>query len=630
MCIELIEDAMGLKFSDSQKEIIMHNGSPANIISCAGSGKTTLLLASLAYNQLCNLINPRKTVVISFNKAAVDEIKARYDSLAKKLNLSTDITFKTFHALYYMILKYYYSKANLELNVLDEKASESLFSDAFYKYSSDKSDELKENMISLWGYCINNLIRKKSEIIHNPKYIVSGVDIDTFIAVVNEYSRLKKERNVLDFDDLQVKVLDLLTNHEEPRERIKKAFEYWYIDEYQDISKIQMNILMLSLKDHNKLVTIGDEDQSIYEFRGSKVDYIVDFPLYFNNSSRYIMDVNYRCPENILSRARNLIRNNNKRINKAMKSFKDGGEVVFNQYSDDIQMAISIADDVYSKFINGENLSEIAILYRLNRQPIFVVDQLFQKGIPFSISKNSTFLSNHIIVKDIINIINMALNDTDAELFKRHFLKTVSYVNKMFITVAYKRMLETGKSFLDCMEDVNVTVTVSKGNLKSIKSMIDKKATLAELIDVILPLYSNYMNYLVNKGKISKNDANNVIDYLQRFYGGMTYKDFLFNLERQKSVINLYSNRKNTVSLKTMHSVKGLEYDTVYLLGCDDEAIPNSKIVEKLEETFGVAEANDYVEQERRLFYVACTRAKEKLIITYTRGYATRFISELY
>ena len=626
--IERIEDVMGVKFSEDQIKIIKHEYGPANIISCAGSGKTTLLVASLLYRQMKESIDPCKTCVISFNKTAVDEIEERYLNVSKELNLSEEITFKTFHALYYMILKYYYYLEDKGLKVLSNGQANGIFNKAFYSKSRDKSDEVRESMQSLWGYAINNLIKSKNDFLQTSKFLISGVDSVDFFNVIEEYNRLKEESEVVDFDDLQLKMLNLLQNNEEAQQRVKEVWDYWYIDEYQDISKIQMEILKLSIQDENNIVTIGDEDQSIYQFRGSKVDYIVDFPIYWKNSKRYIMGTNYRCPENILSVANRLIKNNKKRIDKEMCSYNQGGEVNYLGFKDDVELSLYVADSIYESFVKGEDLFEIAVLYRNNNQSMFLVDQLLNKGVPFSLNRNGGNLSDHLFVRDILNIVEFALDDKDVLKFKKNFIKVTNFVKKKEVNVIGNRMLSTGASWRELVNYENGSILKADKELKVIQNLVENKGKMHDILDSILCIYSDFLEFLIKRGKFERLEIDNIISYLKFYYGNKTYKEFVYCLDRGKSVIDVYKDMKDTVKLKTMHTVKGLEYDKVFLLGINDNVIPNSKFVDIIDKYYGENEALDYIEQERRLYYVACTRAKKELIITYSEENESFFIEE--
>lgn len=627
--MDQVSDIMGLDFSDAQKEIIRHKGSPANVISCAGSGKTTLLIASLIYRQLEGSINPEKTCVISFNRTAVDEIENRYKESVKNLNLEDNITFKTFHALYYMLLRYYYSIDGRELHVLGEGQAMRLFNNAFYSLSKDKSDENKEAMWSLRGYVVNNLISSKNQFLQTSKFLTSGVDPEDYFNVIALYRDLKNEIDAVDFEDLQLQTLKLLRDNRDARERVQQAWEYWFIDEYQDISRIQMDILKLSMKDENNLVTIGDEDQSIYEFRGSKVDYIVDFPIYFKNSKRYIMDTNYRCPENILEKAEKLIKNNKKRIDKDMKAYNKGGEVTYKSFSSSVEEAIYVVNEIYDDFVKGKDLKEIAVLYRNNNQSMYIVDQMINKGIPFNLNRNGGRLYDHLFIRDFINVVNFAEDDKDPLLFKNNFNKITKYVNKTEVNRIANEMTYREISWRELVDFDNSSIGLASIKLQKIKELVDSKGNLSDILDIFLEVYDNHLSFLTTRGKFKEEEIDELVLYLNEVYGGNTFKEFIYCIDRANSVISLYKDRIDTVSLKTMHTVKGLEYDKVFIIGANDDVVPNNNIEEKIIEIYGVDEAKDYVEQERRLFYVACTRAKKELIITNNVLKPSRFVLEL-
>ena len=628
--IRQIEEVMGLQFTQKQIDIIKHEGGPANVISCAGSGKTTLLIAKLLYMQKkCDVI-PEKIIVISFNKSAVEEIQQRYKACARKLDMSEKITFKTFHALYYMILKYYSVKERKEFNVLGDTESSMLFNQVFYSVSKNKDDDTKDNIKAVRSYAINNLITSSSQLFSSSKFLTSDVTEEDYLNVIDGYKNLKIEENKLDFEDLQIEMLKLLQENEDARNRVQSAWDYWFIDEYQDISKVQIEILNLSMKDPNKLMTIGDEDQAIYEFRGSKVDYIVDFPIYFNNSKRYVMDINYRCPEVILEHSERLIDNNKKRINKKMKASNSGGKLIYQPTKSCSQASIIIAEEVYQKFIECDcKLSEIVVLYRNTKQQMFVVDQMIEKGVPIKVMRTSNLIHNHMIVRDIRGIIDLALDDKDSYSFSKVFTKITSYIRRNDVRQISRQMVNTGKSWRELMEDYE-NDTLEKANivLETIKSMVEKKYKMSDIIKEILKIYTVYLDFIATTNNFTKDEIDDLIQYLNYVARDMTYKKFVYYLERAKSLIELYSKDSEAVTVTTMHTVKGLEYDYVYILDASDNVIPNYKREESIRKLFGNNESVDYVEQERRLFYVACTRARKELMITYDDSLPSRFIEE--
>lgn len=627
--LKQIEVAMGLSFPDEQVDIITHKGKASNVISCAGSGKTTLMIATICYMQMFHKVDPSKIIVISFNKSAVDEIAGRYLETADKLGISKNITFKTFHALYYLILNYYENaKSGRDIKIMDDGTSSSLFGKAFYAKSENKSEDNKENMLSLRGYAVNNLIGSSQQLANSPEFITSGVELTDYLSVIKEYKEIKALQGNMDFDDLQIQMLDLLKTTPEARNRIQAAWEYWFIDEYQDISKVQMEILKLSLEDTSKLVTIGDEDQAIYEFRGSKVDYIVDFPIYFRNSKRYVMGTNYRCPEVILKKAEKMISTNRKRVPKKMKAYNLGGKLTYTGFNTCSESSINIAELIYDDFINDVPLSEIVVLYRNNRQQLFIVDQLIQKGIPVKVMRMSNLLHSHQIVSDIRNIIEFALNDTDSHLFSKVFTKITRYMKRTDVNAIVHKMFGSGESWRNFVDMENKSIQETSRHIEVINQMVQDKRTASDIIDEVMKIYDNYLDYAMRTMASTKDEIKDIISYAKYIGSDKTFKQFNYYVERSKSLIEMYAKDKDAVTITTMHTVKGLEYDKVYILDASDNVLPNYKRVEEMEKLFGVDIANDYIEQERRLFYVACTRAKKELYITYDINCPSRFVLE--
>lgn len=626
-----IEETMGLQFPEDQIDIIKHAGKPANVISCAGSGKTTLMVANLVYNQLNkeNNLNMDKAIVISFNRTAVEEIEQRYKEIANKLVLSTKVTFKTFHALYYTIIKKYYSlKGNESFRVMSEEDASRLFNRAFYSKAKDKSEESKDNIKSLRSFTVNNLIKTRSELVNNPRFINAGVG-DDYFEVVSEYRRLKNEENKLDFEDLQLHAYKIICAEKEIEEFVKNKWDVWFIDEYQDISKIQMEILKKSVRDFSNIVTIGDEDQCIFEFRGSKVDYIVDFPVYFQNSKRYHMSINYRCPEVILQMAEKTIVNNKKRIQKKMKAYNTGGTVEYIGSKTFRESSDIVVDRIKELYNTDENLSEIAVLFRHNKQQIFIIDMLIELGIPVKVTKRSNLLYDHAIVRDIINIVELAMDETDSFAFSKVFGKITPYFPKKKINNITKKMISTGQSWRYFVENENnENISNTSYELEFIKNIVEEKGKMIEVINRIYPIYKRYLDFMAGNSESGDREIQDIVEYLRQLCRDKTYKQFIFHMERAKSLVDMYSKDKEAVTITTMHTVKGLEFNHVFLLGCDQDTIPGQFRIDQIIKLLGTAAAEDYIEQERRLFYVSCTRAKKKLVITYSDNNPSIFILE--
>lgn len=629
--IKRIEGAMGIEFPEEQVDILTSFNRPLNVISCAGSGKTTLMIAKLCYMQMRYGVNPASIIVISFNRSAVEEIKGRYRGLVSVLGLSDRVAFKTFHALYYMILRYYAREVfgGEGIRVLSEGQAASLYNRAFYEKSKVKTDDARDNILSLRSFALNNMVYTREQLMGNPRFIESDVDIEDYLNVIERYRELKKENKGVDFEDLQHLMLKLMMENKDARERVRGAWDYWFIDEYQDICKIQMEILNLTLKDSNKLVTIGDEDQCIYEFRGSKVDYIVDFPVFFDNAERLTMDYNYRCPSVILKKADNMIKNNTKRTNKQMKAYREGGEVVYQGSSSLVEASLGIADEIYGDFMSGKDLSEVAVLYRVSSQQIFIVDRLVQLGVPVNVVRKSNLLYDHLVVTDIINIIELAIDETDPYKFQKVFTKITDYVSRADVKEVMGEMLKYGGSWRDYVDFRNESVGRASEVLREIKGLVEKKDMMVNILPLVLGIYNNFLYFLCDSRKMRVEDMSDLLEYLSFIGMDKTYKEFLFYLDRARSVVGNCQGVKEAVMVTTMHTVKGLEFSNVYILDASDGVIPCDGRVEVLKGMFGDVVASDYIEQERRLMYVACTRAKERLYVSFNKDDPSRFILEM-
>lgn len=628
--IEQIEKVLCVKFSEEQLRAIIHNGTPLNILSCAGSGKTTTLIGKMLFMEMYYDISPAKILAITFNKEAITDMETRYYKARTKLGLNKrlKITFKTYHALYYLILNSKFTDCTWnQIGGYTKylKQLEASIRDNFQEYD----DDTLETIMSIRGFQVNNLLSVE-ELKKTTKFLVSGIEYEGYAAVIAEYTKLKLKDNRIDFDDLQLLMYDEIKNNPKVLEVIHNAWEYIVVDEYQDISKVQLEILKLMVKDHNKLTAIGDDDQSIYEFRGSRTEYIVDFSVHFKNAERIIMSTNYRVPKTILNPVTNSINHNSKRVSKSIKSFEEGGTLHYTNTEGSYDSAIKIADAIKEIRDGGGDLSDVVILLRNNSQQRIILDYLLHSDIPTSTQSGFT-LSGHMVVRDIKDIINMALNDKDYYFFNRGYRKIMQYVTYNQAKFVQDRMQHEEKSWREIMlnSTTNASVHESSSMLYQVEEMVKNHESLEKIINVIQPLYREYLKYRVNKFGMNAYELGDVLKYMKLLGKDMTYEKFYKELGRKESLKRFFeTNSEDAVRISTMHKMKGLEYKYVFLLDLTEDVLPNAKIEEDIVDQYGQKYADEYIEQERRLFYVAWTRAKIYLNVLVNNRNPSRFILE--
>jgi DNA helicase-2/ATP-dependent DNA helicase PcrA len=624
-----IENVLNVQFSEEQKAAVYHFGKPLNILSCAGSGKTTTLIGKMLFMEMYYNVPAVKILAITFNKEAIDEMENRYFNARKKLGLSRKdrVTFKTYHSLYYLILNSKYSEYSWK-ELGDFKKYTFVLKEACKKAFKKFDDDTLENVMSLRGYQVNNMLTNE-ELMKIPKFLTSGLDPNGYMEVVDKFEELKARDNRIDFDDLQTMMYKAIKENPELLNIIHKAWDYIVVDEYQDISKVQLEILKDMVKDKNKLTAIGDDDQSIYEFRGSKTEYIVDFKIHFIGADRIVMGTNYRCPENILIPITKSISNNKKRVKKDMKAFREDGELKYVMSKGIYDSAVFISEEI-SKFKEEEkNLDEIVILIRNNSQQRIILDALLEKDIPVS-TKSDYKLSNHFIVNDLRDVVELAINEKDYVSFKKVFSKIAKYVKRSVVNEISDKMKADDSSWREHLISYdNPTIHEASSVLYSVKALIDNEKTFSEIVEKIQPLYREYLKFMVNKYDYDADEIGDILKYVKFSSVEKTYDKFYKDLKRKESLKRYFEDQDdNTVKISTMHKMKGLEYSTVYLLDLTESILPNAKIEFDIKENYGEKFAEEYIEEERRLFYVAWTRAKDYLCVMVNNDYPSRFILE--
>lgn len=623
-----IELVMNVKFSEEQKKAIYSNGKPLNILSCAGSGKSTTLIGKMLFMEMYHNISPVNVLAITFNKEAIADLEGRYYKARLGLGLESKkkITFKTYHALYLLLLKSKFT--DIDWSSIGDyykyiKKLEGVVRKQFKHYDEDTL----EKVMSIRGYQVNNMLSYE-DLKKTPKFLVSDIEFDGYVAVNEAYEKFKIEDNRIDFEDLQLKMHAELLENEELVKKIHDTWEYILIDEYQDISKVQLDILKIMLKDTNKLIAIGDDDQSIYEFRGSKTDYIVDFGIHFPGAERVIMDVSYRVPENILKPVVHSINNNKKRVSKSIKSSNKGGNLNYLMTKGSAESAILVREKIAQIKNNGDSLNDVVILIRNNSQQRFVMDALLDANIP--VKTNSKYsLENHFIIRDIEDIVKLALNEYDEVLFSKLYKKITKFVSGKLVKDVVDKMKRNNTSWREEMLMMdNPSVHEASSMLYAVQALVEKKQPFEKVVNEIQKLYREFLKFLVSRG-VDKNELGDFISYLKEVGKEKPYEKVYSDFKRNVQLKDYFSvSGDDCVTISTMHRMKGLEYKYVFLLDLTENVLPNAKIEEEISLKYGAKHAEDYVEQERRLFYVAWTRAKKDLFVLVNDKNSSRFILE--
>lgn len=571
-----------------QKKAVTIDNNNVLVVAPPGSGKTCVIINRLIYLVKEKNISPRNIAVITFTKAATENMEKRYTNICKR---EYDPFFGTFHSFCYRILYTQFKKIKL----INEKEKYDLLEEVLKDYINNLNEEKIKavlNCISL--YKNNNL---KIEGINCP------VGKEIFYNCYLTYENYKKEQNLLDFDDLQIKCRDILEENQEVLYKYRKRFSYILVDEFQDCDSMQINILKL-LNKNNSLFAVGDEDQCIYGFRGSKPECMVNFNKYFIHGEKIFLHKNYRSGKSIVELSKELIKNNNLRNNKQIVSYNEFlGETELVFPVDEKEQCNKICDSIKC-LMNKKNYcySDFSILYRRNIEAIAIIDNFLKNDIPFRSLQGEFNIYEHFIYKDVIAYLKLALNKEDKKSFVRIINRPFRYVSKIIIDKLLESNVRDNCFDIVCNGDISIM------NLKTVRSLekhIDKLALIPfkKSISYILNNigYIDYIEYYSNKYKVDKEELLYLIYSMEESIKDFSsIKDFITYV---KKVHKKSNSKEDGVTISTIHGVKGMEFKNVFIMNCNDGNIPYTK------------DMNFNMEEERRLFYVAITRAIENIII---------------
>lgn len=613
--IEEIKTKLGLPLSEEQEAVLKHKNAPLNVLACAGSGKTTVLVARMTKREMADSVKPQNMLAITFSRSAKEEMEGRYRKYRKKLGLKGygKPTFKTFHSLFYMLL-----------TSLSQYKKVTVAGEGKYKYSlmrvikSDgerDKDAIYEEMMTYRSKLINKGLSPNGldNIPPNEDVLFS---LANYVEVMETYRDLKERDGVIDFDDMQVLLLQALQNGQADTvvRNFRNIFIDVYIDEYQDISPVQVEIMDYLLGDQTKgLVVVGDADQSIYLFRGSNPKYILDFLYRYVGAKRLLLSTNYRCKGNILEPVIASIQRNAGRVDVPIKAFHDGGEVIGVPMKDGYRDLADLVKTDVEESLHADYERTVSILVRQNSQRMLIADALAEEGVPVNLVHSRWSLRNHKIYKMLTDIVQMVKKE-DGEMFSEHASKFCRHIHSD-VTKLYKTDVRQNWYEDVVVYDIHQTPKDTRELLQKIKA----SNNMGNCIGFVWKLVMQYYARLDALGFTSQKKVMTVVKYVHRLAKGKTLAEF-YASEKRKETLLQANMGLGLLEINTLHSVKGLEYDVVYMVGLDDALFPMITDDDEADEQF---------EEERRLFYVGSTRAKDRLVYAYDVENPTCFLSEL-
>lgn len=607
-----------MSFNQAQKKAIAHANGPCLVLAGPGSGKTLTIV-----NRIKNLIEkqkvrPEEILVITFTKYAAAEMKMRVKSMMQGKNLP--ITMGTFHGIYYGILKWAYKLG--PQNILSEEEKYQMVRQIVSRKEIeifDEEDFLQEIVMEI-GLVRNN--RQKIE-----EYEAKRCSTEVFREIYNEYETLRKQIRKIDFDDMLVLCYQLFVQRPDVLKMWQGKFKYILVDEFQDINQVQYDVIKMLAAPENNLFVVGDDDQSIYSFRGADAKIMFQFKKDYPESDQILLDVNYRSTANIVQNARKVIEHNQVRFQKNISAKKKVGlSLHVQETADSNEESDYIAEKIAERVQNGVKLEEIAVLYRTHTDARALVEKLSESKIPFQMKEKMPNLYQHFIAKDVMAYFRLATGKGSRGDLLQIMNRPKRYLARESVSGSDKMMFEEMRKFYDEKDWMQDRIDQLELDLR-ILGKITPYGALNYLRKKV-----GYDDFLREYTQIRKMQMQDLTDILAELEEAMkpfeTIGEWFEHVEEYTRTIRLCEQKKemerNGVRLMTLHAAKGLEFDTVFIIQTNEGRIPYQKSLRE-----------DNEEEERRLFYVGMTRAKELLQITYVKqknGKAkepSRFIDEL-
>ena len=604
-----------------QKEAVFHTEGPLLILAGAGSGKTRVLTHRIAYLIEEKGVNPWNILAITFTNKAAQEMRERVDKLVGFG--SESIWVSTFHSACVRILRRHIDNLGYDTNftIYDTDDQKSLMKDVCRKMNIDTKIYKERSLLAQISHAKDELLtpddmEMKAAGDYNMKKVAS---------VYREYQAALRKNNALDFDDLIVKTVELFEKCGAVLEYYQERFKYIMVDEYQDTNTAQFKFISLLAQKYENLCVVGDDDQSIYKFRGANIRNILDYEKVYPDAKVIKLEQNYRSTQNILDAANAVIRNNRGRKEKALWTEKGAGSRVhFRQFDNAYEEAEYIADDIADKVKNdGIAYADCAVLYRTNAQSRLLEERMVVEGIPYHVVGGVNFYARQEI-RDILAYLKTIDNGRDEVALRR-----IINVPKRSIGAAslekvadYAQMKDITLFDALCEADQIKGLGRAETKIRGFVNLIEvlrsglSSYTLPDLIKSLLERI-DYAEYLRDQDEESAEDRLGNVDELitkaaayEETHDEPSLSEFLEEIMLVADIDNV-ENGDNRVLLMTLHSAKGLEFPVVYLAGMEDGLFPS----------FMTIASDDplEIEEERRLAYVGITRAKEDLTLTCAR-----------
>lgn len=587
----------------NQIHAISHGTGPMLVLAGPGSGKTTVIIQRIRRLTEKMGVSPYRILVITFTKAAAEQMKTRYAALQGK----SGVMFGTFHSIFFRILRQACGYSLEQVLSEDERRNtmQKLVTEA--RISVQDQEEYIQQFFSQYSLMKNQLLDVSD-------FVPEGLPKDEFVALSKKFDGWKRRNEKIDFDDMLTECYDVLSQDEKVRKAWQDRFDYILVDEFQDVNRAQYACLQMLAAPKNNLFVVGDDDQSIYGFRGASPSFMLDFPKDFPGTEKVFLDVNYRCSGRIIRLASQVIGTNVSRYAKEIKGDRDLGERI-NVFvaKDSGEEAELTAQKIARLLEEGMPIEEIAVIYRTNIQGGAFARALFRRGISYHLRDGGFHLYDHWIARDLAAYLFLAENrDSDASLLR--------IVNKPKRYISKDLLAEAEQMPYGLLRSLHVCPSLQKWQAEHLESLEEdlrqiQKRKPYEALRYVRKVVG-YDEYLSDYAAYRKASLSNMIEIADEITetakGTENGTEFVRKMEELSRQMKEQSKQKGNihgVTLTTFHGAKGLEFGAVFLPSLAEGIIPYEK-----------GRKGNALEEERRLFYVGLTRTKDRLFLSFTEN----------
>lgn len=609
-----------MSLNHAQTEAVAHNKGPCMVLAGPGSGKTLTIAKRIEYLIMKHKVRPEEILVITFTKYAAWEMKNRTRSICGPSSYA--VTFGTFHGIYYGILKWAY-RLN-QSNLLSDEEKYRILREILPGIDWDQEPEADEEKDYLQELAIE-IGNVKNNCMDIEEYEPVKYTTEKFRKLYRTYEETKKKYRKIDFEDMLIQCRDLFMKRPDILKKWQEKFQYILVDEFQDVNQAQYDVVRMLAAPQDNLFVVGDDDQSVYGFRGAKPGIMMEFMKDYPKARQILLDVNYRSSGYIVKGALRVIGNNKIRFEKKIEAFRKPDETVHVQeVKDPVQEAEYVLERIREYREKGVSYTEMAVLYRTNVDARAMSELTTEYQIPFVMKEHLNNIYEHFIALDMISYLRLSQGEYD----RKYFLQIANRPNRYLTRESMKTGNVSYESLRRYYRDKDWMVDRIDQLEWDMKMICDKTPYAAIQYIRKRMGYDEFLKEYAAYRKISSEDLFALLEEIwQNSKGYGTIKEWFEHIESYGKMLkeqNKKNGEKEGVNLMTMHAAKGLEFDTVFVIEANEGSCPYKK-----------ATADEEIEEERRLFYVAMTRAKRKLVISYVKEkngkdlLPSRFVSEL-